>query len=85
MAHHLTVGTTYLLEVPLISWYKEKWMDAVWIMLSIVWGFFNGSWFFALYLLFAEFLKYWPINSLEVIFAGDTSAPSPRGMDPISP
>lgn len=57
-------------------------MDAVWIMNSIIYGFFTGSIFFSLYLLFSEFLSYWPVNSLEVIFSGDTSAPSPKGWDP---
>lgn len=41
-----------------------------------------GGIFFSFYYVIYEILKLFPVNMLEVIFSGDTSAPSPIGNDP---
>lgn len=79
--HHLSVATEYLIDSPSINWLKEDWMTAVWIAAVIVYGLVQAGLFFGAFMGFLEFLKIWPVNTLESIFSGDTSAPSPIGME----
>jgi hypothetical protein len=84
ISRHLSVEVDYLIEVPAFAWYKSEWMNAVWIFVVCIWGLFSGLMFFSLYFVIVEILKLFPVNLLEVIFSGDTSAPSPVGWDPLT-
>jgi hypothetical protein len=66
-----------LIEVPIINWISAEWMNTIWIMFVIMYGVTSGLLFFSMYFIIRGVLETMPINLLEVIFSGNTSAPSP--------
>jgi len=73
-----------MIDIPTVVWMKEDWATALWIVFIIIYGLIQAGLFFGAFMGFVEFLKIWPINLMESFFSGDTSAPSPTGMDPIA-
>jgi hypothetical protein len=79
LQRHLAVQIDYMINVPAISWFKSDWMNTIWIFFVIVYGLGMGGLFFSTYFGVTEILKTFPVNMMEVLLSGDTSAPSPIG------
>ena len=75
--HHLAVGSNYLIEVPGLAWFSQEWVETYWILGSLLWGVLNSVLVYITFTVFLSILRNYPVNSMEVIFSGFTSAPSP--------
>ena len=53
---HLQVQTDYAIDLPLISWFQDEWMNTVWIILMVLFGILMTALSVSTYFILIEIL-----------------------------